>query len=178
LIVDVDHWPVWWQSVRGIATPRDAANSAVQPAQPHTAGAAQGLNRAFSTFAAWITVGRILLGRPLNLQVLKVSEQASCLFEMHVSGDLHGRATWLFAPVAASVVPTVGNAVPSTDVTCRWEMASPVLLLPQIGWLGMLLRLLVERHHFSRMRACARDMGRALGCAASAQGEWSGAWRH
>jgi hypothetical protein len=40
--------------------------------------------------------------------------------------------------------------------------------------LRVLARLLLERSHFARMRACAVDMGAELGCTSARLREWSG----
>jgi hypothetical protein len=163
LVVDVHQWPRWWRSVQGVVHHVGTADSAAGPNRTGAPGLAQ------SSFAAWTAVWRMLLGLPLHLQVLKISQQPSALFEMQVMGDLHARATWLFAPVQATDSAAVG-----TDITCRWEMQAPVLAT---GPLGLLVRLLFERQHFARMRNCARDMGQALGCPVVRMGEWSGSWR-
>jgi hypothetical protein len=169
LVVDVHQWPNWWRSVRGVAPPVAIPDTAARKPLSHEPGLLAPLP------AGWMVLWRVLMGWPLHLQVLKVSQQAGTLFEIQVTGDLNARATWLFSAAKSSGAQAAASALEGTDVTCRWEMESPA---HATGQFGLLVRLLAERHHFSRMRACARDMGKALGCAAIAQGEWSGAWRN
>jgi hypothetical protein len=104
---------------------------------------------------------RALLGLPLRLRAGQRSAEPCQRAEWQIRGDLHARLTW----VLASAPPG------GCDVTCRWEI-EPVPARPD--WLRSLACLLLERSHFGRMRACASDMGAALGCRSAQLREWSG----
>ena len=108
---------------------------------------------------------RSLTNWPLHLRVYCTVGAPGGMIEAHVGGDLQGGATWLFALGESS----------GTEVTCRWELHLPRGLA---GRLGFVTRLLFERRHFGRMRACALAMGQVLGCRMLPLREWSGALRN
>jgi hypothetical protein len=104
---------------------------------------------------------RAMLGLPLRLRARQGTADPFQLIEWQIRGDLRARLTWVL-----SSSPPGG-----CDVTCRWEI-EPMVARPD--WLRSLTCLLLERSHFGRMRACAIDMGVALGCRSARLREWSG----
>jgi hypothetical protein len=104
---------------------------------------------------------RALLGLPLRLRAGQGVSSPRQLIEWHIRGDIHARLTWVLASTAPGCC----------DVTCRWEI-EPLFGGPD--GLRSLVWLLLERSHFGRMRACAMDMGAALGCRSTRLREWSG----
>jgi hypothetical protein len=104
---------------------------------------------------------RALLGLPLRLGARQRASQACELSEWQIHGDMNARLTW----VLASAPPG------GCDVTCRWEI-EPMFAGPD--WVRTLACLLLQRKHFARMRACARDMGAELRCNSAGLREWSG----
>lgn len=107
---------------------------------------------------------RALLGLPLRLRTLQRRSDPGELIEWQVEGDM--RATLTF--VLSSAPPG------GCELTCRWEL-EPVFARPD--WLRSLGCLLLERSHFGRMRACARDLAARLGCRSGRLREWSGLTR-
>ena len=146
LVADPVAWPSWWHSVGAVASLRRGKVLAAGPVA--------------RTASGW----RSLTARPLRLRVFCASGEPGSMIESRVLGDLHGSATWLFAPGDAS----------GTEVTCRWELQLPRGLA---GGLGVFAQLLFERRQFARMRFCAQAMGEALGCRMRPLREWSGAQR-
>ena len=105
-------------------------------------------------------IWRALSGLRLSLRVRRSVAQPCDLIEWQIHGDIRARATW----VLASARPG------GCDVISRWEFTlSPAGSL----WLHTITGMLLERSHFRRMRACARDMGAALGCRSTRLREWS-----
>jgi hypothetical protein len=104
---------------------------------------------------------RAVFGLPLRLQARQRADEPLQWIEWQICGDLHARLTWVLASASPG----------GCDVTCRWEMA-PIFARPAA--LRVLARLLLERSHFARMRACAVDMGAELGCTSARLREWSG----
>ncbi|WP_404872782.1 SRPBCC family protein [Ideonella sp. A 288] len=104
---------------------------------------------------------RALFGRPLRLLVGARLSEPCQLIEWQIRGDIDGNLTWVLAAAASG----------GCDVTCRWEVR-PFLANPAL--LRSLACLVLERSHFGRMRACARDMGVALECTSAPLREWSG----
>jgi hypothetical protein len=134
-----------------------SALALVVPARAATGDTDRALTRPVPTW-------RNLAGLPLRLRVLCMPGESGAMIDLRVGGDLQGGVTWLFAPADAR----------GTEVTCRWE-----LLVPKDSgrlW-GLFMRMLFERRHSSRMRACAGDMGRMLGCRVQPLREWSGSRR-
>ena len=146
LAADVPGWPRWWSAVaHGVRTSTD------------TDLASGALDRP-------VSIWRTLAGARLRLRVSSAAGAPGSRIDMRIRGDLHGSATWLFAPGDAS----------GTEVTCRWELQLPRGLA---GGLGVFAQLLFERRQFARMRFCAQAMGEALGCRMRPLREWSGAQR-
>jgi hypothetical protein len=83
------------------------------------------------------------------------------LSEWQIHGDMHARLTWVLG----------SSSLGGCDVTCRWEI-EPMFAGPD--WVRTVACLLLERSHFGRMRACARDMGVELRCNSARLREWSG----
>lgn len=104
---------------------------------------------------------RPLLGLPLRLRARPGVCEPGQWVEWQIGGDLHARLIWVLSAAAPG----------GCDVTCRWEMAPPC---QRPDWLRSLSCLWLERSHFRRMRACARDMGTELGCKRARLREWSG----
>jgi hypothetical protein len=102
-----------------------------------------------------------LLGLPLRLRAGQGVSDPCQLIEWQIRGDIHARLTWVLASTMAG----------GCDVTCRWEIEP---LFAMHDWLRSLACLVLERSHFGRMRACARDMGVELGCKSARLREWSG----
>jgi hypothetical protein len=98
---------------------------------------------------------------PLRLLAGQGQSEPCQLIEWQIRGDVHARLTWVLART------TRGGC----DVTCRWEI-KPLFAGPDL--LRSLACLVLERNHFGRMRACARDMGVELHCRSSLLSEWSG----
>lgn len=107
--------------------------------------------------AAW----RALLGLPLRLQAGRLSVEAGQHVEWQLRGDVDARVIWLLERTAQG----------GCELTCRCQYGTG---FSGPGWRCMLAHLLLEHHHFRRMRACARDMGIALGCRTAPLREWSG----
>ena len=146
LAADVPGWPRWWSAVaHGVRTSTD------------TDLASGALDRP-------VSIWRTLAGARLRLRVSSAAGAPGSRIDMRIRGDLHGSATWLFAPAQTS----------GTEVICRWELRVP----GNPGrWWGLFTQLLFERRHFARMRGCSLGMGVALGCAVHPLREWSGARR-
>jgi hypothetical protein len=106
-------------------------------------------------------IWRAVLGLPLRLRTRHRASEPCQLIEWQIHGDINANLTW----VLASAPPG------GCDVTCRWEI-EPMRRGP--AWVRTLARLLLERSHFARMRACASDMGVELGCSTARLQEWSG----
>ncbi len=106
-----------------------------------------------------------MLGMPLQLQLHRLANPTSGppwqLNEWQVAGDLHGRLAWVVGEAATG----------GCDLTCRWEID---VGLNRHDTLRALACVLLERSHFRRMRACARAMGKELGCTSTRLREWSG----
>ncbi len=146
LAADVRGWPRWWSAVAdGVRTSREADFASRAVPGP-------------------VSIWRNLAGWRLRLLVSSATGAPGSRIDMRIRGDLHGSATWLFAPAQAS----------GTEVICRWELHVPG---DPGRWLGLFTQLMFERRHVARMRECARGMGAALGCAVRPLREWSGARR-
>lgn len=145
-------WPLVAQARRWPQWWRSMAAVCALPRPPHGPG--------LGPSPLW----RALVGLPLRLHVRQRAAEPLQWIEWQIGGDLHARLTWVLASAATG----------GCDVTCRWELA-PVFAGPAV--LRSLARLLLERSHFARMRACAVDMGTELGCASTRLREWSGLTR-
>jgi Polyketide cyclase / dehydrase and lipid transport len=103
---------------------------------------------------------RAASGLRLSLRVRPRVAEPCDLIEWQIHGDLRARATWVVAEARPG----------GCDVISRWEF------MPVPGGspgLRTITRVLLERSHFRRMRACASDMGSVLGCRTTRLREWS-----